>query len=148
MGDGGTIFLSIVGGGSALAFFEFLIKRHDSKKEKHDEVLQEVKSVRKDVSEFKKEVEGRFNTIDRKVDDGQAIQARARILRFSDEMQGGHVFSQEAWNQTFEDISMYNDHCKKYEDFTNAKAETAVNNIIRVHAELLARERSGEKVFL
>lgn len=148
MGDGGTIFLSIVGGGSALAFFEFLIKRHDSKKEKKDEVLQEVKSVRKDVSEFKKEVEERFNTIDRKVDDGQAIQARARVLRFSDEVQCGRKFSESAWNQTFQDISDYETHCRRYDDFPNSQANAAIKNVIKVHAELLAKERKGESVFL
>ena len=146
--DATTIVLSIIGGGAFLTFLQFLITRSDGKKEKKNEVLQEVKAVRKEVGEFKKEAEERFDAMDRKIDDGQAIQARARILRFSDEMQNGHIFSQEAWNQTFEDISMYNDHCKKYDDFTNSKAEAAVNNIIRVHAELLAMERNGERVFL
>ena len=148
-----TVVLGIIGGGSFLAFLEFLIKRHDDKKEKKkeekkDEVLQEVKSVREDVSEFKKEVEARFDCMDRKVDDGKAIQARARILRFSDEVQTGRKFSKSAWNQTFQDISDYEAHCRNYDDFPNSQAEDAVNNVRTVHKELLEKERNGETVFL
>lgn len=143
-----TIFLSIFGGGALITFIQFLVVRHDQKADKKDEILLEVKSVKKDVEGIKDQFEQRFDQMDRKIDDGQAIQARARILRFSDEVQSGKKCSHEAWNQAFEDISMYNDHCKKYEDFTNSKAEIAVSNIIKVHAELLEKERHGEAVFL
>lgn len=148
MDNAGTIILSIIGGGAFLTFLQFLITRHDGKKEKKDKVLQAINSVKDDVKEFKSESEKRFDQMDRKIDDGQAIQARARILRFSDEVQGGRMFSQEAWNQTFEDISIYNAHCDRYEDFTNSKAVDAIRNITVVHSELLAQERNGAKVFL
>ena len=148
MSTAATVFLSIFGGGSLVTLITFLVKRHDDKKDKNSEVLKEVKDIKKDVHDFKEEVKQRFDQMDRKIDDGQAIQARARILRFSDELQNGHIFSKEAWNQTFEDMSMYAEHCDKYDDFKNKKADVAIKNVSKVHAELLARERQGETVFL
>lgn len=146
--DATTIVLSIIGGGSFLTFLQFIISRYDGRKDKKDEVLQEVRSVRKDVADFKAETEDRFDSMNRKIDDGQAIQARARILRFSDEVQTGRKFSRSAWNQTFQDISDYEGHCGKYEDFPNSQADAAIKNVKTVHMELLARERDGEEVFL
>ena len=143
-----TIILSIIGGGSFLTFLQYIISRYDGKKEKKDAVLQEVKSVRNDVAELRAETEERFDTMNRKIDDGQAIQARARVLRFSDEVQSGRKFSHGAWNQTFQDISDYEAHCKQYEDFPNSQADSAIKNVKTVHEELLAKEREGEEVFL
>lgn len=143
-----TIFLGIFGGGSLVALIEFLVKRHDKKKGKDDVVVQELKSIKTDIADLRTDVETRFDTIDRKVDDSAAIQARARILRFNDEVQTGRSFSHSAWSQTFEDISYYEKHCNKYDDFPNAKADDAISNLKIVHKELLVKERNGEKVFI
>ena len=143
-----TVALGFIGGGSFLAFLQYLITRHDSKKEKKDEILKEIKSVKKDVSEVKEEMEGRFDQIDRKVDDSAAIQARARVLRFSDEVQTGRKFSRNAWNQTFQDITDYEAHCKKHKDFKNSQAVEEIANVRIVYKELQERERRGEEVFL
>lgn len=143
-----TVALGFIGGGSFLAFLQYLITRHDSKKEKKDEILKEIKSVKKDVSEVKEEMEDRFDQIGRKVDDSAAIQARARVLRFSDEVQTGRKFSRNAWNQTFQDITDYEAHCKKHKDFKNSQAVEEIANVRIVYKELQERERRGEEVFL
>ena len=148
MSTAATVFLSLFGGGSLVALFQFLLTRHDSKKEKNDETLQEVKSIKKDLSEIKTEMEERFDQIDRKVDDGKAIQARARVLRFSDEVQTGRKFSRNAWNQTFQDITDYEAHCKKHKDFKNSQAVEEIANVRIVYKQLQERERRGEEVFL
>ena len=99
------------------------------------------------VARFDK-LDNKIDTLDRKVDDSSAKQARARILRFSDELQTGRKFSKDSFNQTFSDISDYKNHCKRYEDFPNSQAEAAIKNVVKVHAELLEKERQGEDVFL
>lgn len=142
------IAVAILTSAAVIGFFEFLIKRHDGKVDKRDETLKELKSLKTDIHEFKDDVEKRFDQMDRKVDDSKAIQARARILRFNDEVQTGHTFSEGAWSQTKRDIFDYEAHCNKYPDFPNGEAVSAINNLRIVHEELLERQRNGEKVFL
>lgn len=148
MSTAATVFLSIFGGGSLVTLITFLVKRHDDKKDKNSEVLKEVKDIKKDVHDFKEEVERRFDQMERKVDDSKAIQARARVLRFNDEVQTGSVFSRSAWSQTQRDIADYEAHCEKYKDFPNGEANSAIINLRHVYGELLERERQGETVFL
>ena len=143
-----TVVLGIIFGGSFLAFLQFLIARHDSKKEKKDEILQEVKCVRKDVADLKIDTEARFDKMDRKIDDTAAVQSRVRVLRFFDEAQNGVIFSKDAWAQALEDVSDYETHCEKYENFPNSKAEPAMKNLKVIYDDLLAKERNGENVFL
>ncbi len=125
----------LAGSGAAFTFVQFLITRKDNKFEK------------KVIERFDK-LDKKIDTVDRKVDDTAAKQARARILRFSDELQTGRKFSKDSFNQTFSDISDYETHCKKYKDFQNSQANAAITNVIKVHAELLEQERKGEDVFL
>ena len=148
MSDGATIFLSIFGGGALITLLQFLIIRHDQKKDKESGILKAVNDVKEDVHNFKEEVEERFDQMERKVDDGQAIQERARVIRFNDEVQTGQMFSRSAWAQTRRDISDYEAHCEKYDDFPNGEADAAIANLKKVHEELLSRERRGETVFL
>ena len=143
-----TIFLGIFGGGTLITFIQFMISRRDKKEENNSEVVKEIKSIKTDIKDVRDEMDVKFSALERKVDDGNARQARARFLRFDDELQNGKMFSKSAWNQDLEDMSIYKEHCNKHGDFPNDIAEEAMSNTIRVHAELLARERQGEKVFL
>lgn len=155
MSTAATVFLGVFGGGSLVTLITFLVNRYDNKKDKEeekadkkDEILKEVKSVKKDVQDFKAEAEKRFDKMDRKVDDSVAMQARARFLRFDDEVQTGKKFSKSAWQQNMQDMTIYKSHCDKHKDFPNDIAEEAMSNTMRIYAELQARERNGEKVFL
>lgn len=143
-----TIFLGIFGGGTLITFIQFMISRRDKKEENNSEVAKEIKSIKTDIKDVRDEMDVKFSALERKVDDGNARQARARILRFDDEVQNGKKFSKSAWAQDMEDMTLYKGHCDKYDDFPNDVADEAMSNTMRVHAELLARERQGEKVFL
>lgn len=147
-----TLLLGLLGSGALFGFAQFLISLFFSRRDKHKEndnaVVKEIKSIKTDIKEVRDDMESKFSALERKVDDGNARQARARFLRFDDELQNGKMFSKSAWNQDLEDMSIYKEHCNKHGDFPNDIAEEAMSNTIRVHAELLARERNGEKVFL
>lgn len=143
-----AIILSIVGGGSFLAFLQFLISRKDKIKENGNEIVKEIKGIKNDMRDMRTDMEQKFSALEQKVDDSTALQARARFLRFDDEVQNGKKFSKSAWQQDMQDMTIYKAHCEKYSDFPNDIAQEAMSNTIRVHAELLARERNGEKVFL
>lgn len=143
-----TIFLGIFGGGTLITFIQFMISRRDKKEENNSEVVKEIKSIKTDIKDVRKDMEQKFSALERKVDDSTALQARARFLRFDDEVQNGKKFSKSAWQQDMQDMTIYKAHCDKYSDFPNDIAKEAMSNTMRIHSELLAKERDGEKVFL
>ena len=143
-----TVFLGIFGGGSFITFLELIFKRYDKKRNANGEIISDIKSLKSDIQDVRNDMDARFDKLERRVEDGQAIQARARLLRFFDDIQTGHKVSKDAFSHTFQDITDYTSHCDKYEDFPNGQAETAISNIKKVYEELLERERHGEDVFL
>lgn len=54
-----------------------------------------------------------------RVDEGQAIQARVRILRFGDEIRSNIKHSEESFKQVFGDITRYNQYCETHPEFPN-----------------------------
>lgn len=49
------IISCILGGGAIITFITFLIKRNDEKKEKNDEVLAEIKSIKKQMQKMERD---------------------------------------------------------------------------------------------
>lgn len=132
---GAIALISALLGGGALKLIEFFVQRKDNKEEK--KILKKIDGL-----------DNKIDKLDWKVDDNYAKQARVRILRFSDELQTGQKFSKGYFNQIFSDISDYKLHCENHKEFKNDQANVEINNIIKVHAELLEKERQGENVFL
>ena len=124
-----TIILSILGGGTLVTFLQFLITRHDNKKGKYAELLQNIKAVEIDLGNLKKEI-----------DEDRATDARIRILQFSDEIRHKLKHSKESFDQVHLDIDMYNNYCKTHDDYRNSRAVAAIANIERVYAECLKEE--------
>ena len=87
------MILTFVGGGSFLAFLEFLIKRHDDKKGKNKEILDAIGRLSAEVNQVKADADKR-----------DAVLARTHILRFSDELYNDMHHSKEYFEQTLDDI--------------------------------------------
>lgn len=95
----------------------------DKKKDKQQEILDEIKGVKTDL-QLHKEEELRY----------RADQARTRILRFSDELRRGIKHSEESFNQALEDIDYYETYCDTHEKvYINSKADAAIRNIMDIH---------------
>ena len=137
-----AILTSIIGSGAVFSFIQFLIQRKDTSLE--EKISKRFDKVDSNMDDFKDEVK----QLDRKIDDTAAKQARVRILRFACELQSGHKFSKEYFNQVLDDISDYKQHCETYDDFMNDRAESAIKTVRKVYDEKLAEERRGEDVFL
>lgn len=54
-----------------------------------------------------------------RVDEGQAIQARVRILRFGDEIRNSSYHSKDSYEQVLDDITRYNQYCEMHPKFKN-----------------------------
>ena len=124
-----TVFASLVTGGAFLAFLQFLIQRHDSKKEKESVVSKALKAL-----------EDRLEAIEDRMDKDRADHARVRILRTSDECRRGVLHSQENLSQTLDDINEYRRYCKAHPNYENRKCTLAIENIEHVYKHCLEQD--------
>ncbi len=118
--------ISILIGGGILGFIQYLLNRHDNKKEKNDEMFKAINEIKKDLDSVK---EGQASM--------QASNCRTRILRFSDETRHGELHSEEMFNQVLEDIDTYNNYCESHPGYKNNKAVLAIANIKKIYLECL-----------
>lgn len=102
----------------------------DKKKDKQDEILDEIKGVKTDLKAHKDD-EMRY----------RADQARTRLLRFSDELRRGVKHSEESFNQALEDKDSYLGYCKENDGvYVNSKADAAIRNIDEVYDKCVRGE--------
>lgn len=65
------------------------------------------------------EMYSQIQKLEERVDEGQAIQSRVRILRFGDELQRDIRHSKDAFNQVIDDITRYKKYCETHPYFKN-----------------------------
>lgn len=90
------------------------------------EVIEKVEKLEKDVG-----------TINDKVDESGAKTARARILRFGDEIIHGVRHSKEHFDDVLDDISDYEKYCSSHPDFKNGKTGLTSNLIKETYQNCL-----------
>ncbi len=95
-------------------------------KSKVTKLSQEVGEVRNDVGALRSEHR-----------EDEAIAARTRILRFSDEVYQQARHSKEYFDQILQDISLYKHYCEKHPDFRNDMTVIATERIEAVYKHCL-----------
>lgn len=118
--------ISILIGGGILGFIQYLLNRHDNKKEKNDELFKAINEIKKDLDSVKESQASM-----------QAAACRVRILSFSDGIRHGEIHSEEMFNQVLEDIDNYNAYCESHPGYKNNKAVLAIANIKQVYLDCL-----------
>ena len=129
---------TIVGGicgGSLMGMVEFLIRRHDDKKNQYGEILIAIQKL-----------DDKINELDRKVDDVSAkgderntVLARVRLLQFEDELQEGKKHSKDAWQQAISDADLYEEYCADHPTFKNGQTEATIKHIRMGYEERLEK---------
>lgn len=66
------------------------------------------------------------------------INCRVRILQFGDELLRGTRHSKDRFDQTLQDIDIYENYCRTHEDFKNNITAMTVQRIKTVYEQLLA----------
>ena len=84
--------------------------------------IEQLKTAIDDIDDKQCKLEDNF-------EEQNAINCRVRILRFSDEMRRHIKHSQESFDQVFEDIDVYEQHCATHPNFKNNKTITAKERI-------------------
>jgi len=113
-------------GGGLLAFVEFLIRRHDSKNDRLDDIRKTLDDLKTMIQNIRNENDERY-----------AISGRIRILRFEDELQEGKRHSKDSFDQVMSDISAYNKYCEDHPGFKNDQTIATVKHITDVYTERL-----------
>ena len=124
--------LTFIGGGSFLAFLEFLIKRHDDKKGKNKEILDAIGKLSDEITQVKEDADKR-----------DAVLARTHILRFCDELYNGIHHSKDYFEQTLDDIVVYKRFCDGHDDFANGRTDMAAQFIKDEYIRLFKEHKLG-----
>lgn len=133
------MILTFIGGGSFLAFLEFLIKRHDNKNDKMAEVNEAIQSLSKDMKERFDTLDKKIDTVDAKADEYNAVSCRVRILRFEDELQAKQKHSKDSWDQVMSDIDSYEHYCDATPNFKNSQTVATIEHIRHGYMERLEK---------
>lgn len=120
--------ISAMIGGSFLAFVQFLISRHDNKKDRYNDIIKELSSLHNEI-----------RLIDEKGDRREAVSSRLRILRFADELQEGRRHSKDSFDQILADITDYNNYCESHPKFKNNQTQSTVEYINKMYTERLEK---------
>lgn len=120
--------LSVLVGGGILAFIQFLITRHDTKHDKHKEVMKAIEEINEKVDKLEESIERR-----------DAMQSRTHILRFRDELDNNMNHSGEYFLQVLDDIELYDKYCQKNPDFSNGRTKASAK-LIRDEYDRLSKE--------
>ena len=115
-----TVVIAVVTSGAVFGFIQFLISRNDKKKDRQQEILNEIRKL----SDQSAERDARI--------------ARENILRFDDELIEGRHHSREYFRVILEDdVDNYERYCATHEGFKNSFTAEAVAHIREVYKVLL-----------
>lgn len=67
-----------------------------------------------------------------------AITARRRILRFSDEIRRKDLHSEEYFNDVMDDITFYEKYCHDHPEFENQRAVAAIKLVTKTYEKCLS----------
>lgn len=100
------------------------------------EVLGKVDALSKDVQEIKKRQKENEENIAKR----DAELCRTRILRFADELRRNIDHSEEFFDQTLDDITVYENYCDEHRGYKNNKAKAAIEKIQKTYQQCLDKD--------
>ena len=95
------------------------------------------RSINKEVLEKVSHLSQEVDTLKKDEELERARQARQRILRFNDEILCGQKHSKEHFDETLDDIDIYEEYCAEHEEYENNKAVLAIETIREVYKQCL-----------
>ena len=97
------------------------------------EVMQEIGNLSKEIKDVKKDV----SDIREEAKEREAINRRARILEFGDEILHGTEHSKEHFDQILLDVSEYENYCDEHPHYMNNVARATIKHIKSVYQKCL-----------
>lgn len=91
------------------------------------------KAINGDLLEKVESVEKEMKDIKANISEQAAIDCRARILRFGDEVLHKERHTKEHFDQILRDITSYDNYCREHPDFENHITELTSSRIMEVY---------------
>lgn len=132
-----TIITCLLGSAGVFSFIQFLINRKDKRNETLVQISGRLDDMNANIQTLSDTMVKNNAELREEMVQTQAITARVRILRASDEILHKMKHSKEWFDQLNEDITFYNDYCNEHPKFVNNKAMHAIANIDEVYAKAL-----------
>lgn len=133
---------TIVGGicgGSLMGMIEFLIRRHDDKKNQYGDILNAIQRLDEKINTLDRKID----SVDAKGDERNTVSARVRLLRFEDELQEEKRHSKDSWDQAISDADIYENYCEEHPSFKNGQTEATIKHIRDEYAKRLEKRDWG-----
>lgn len=86
-------------------------------------------------------ISDKVNTLEKRVKEERALQARTQILRFADELYNGDHHSKEYFDDVLDNIDMYEKYCKANPDFKNNKTVMSAGLIKDTYNKLFEQHK-------
>ncbi|MBO7451520.1 MAG: hypothetical protein J6U54_14235 [Clostridiales bacterium] len=132
-----TVIVAVIASSGLWGLIQFLISRKDKTSEKIDETNKKIDEKINETNKKIDEVMIVIKEVSDRVDTNSATNARTRILRFDDELINGVHHSREYFQQTLEEIDVYEAYCAKHPHYRNNACVIAIEHIRKVYLELL-----------
>ena len=97
--------------------------------QKEDRTADRLDALSKNIGDVKKALEEHIA----ENAEQDALQARRRIIAFSDECRRGTRHSEEHFDNVLDDITMYERYCNEHPKFKNRKAESSTRFIMDIY---------------
>lgn len=95
------------------------------------------RAINSEVLDKVNKLEADMRSIRDDIEEQSAVDCRARILRFGDEVLHGDEHSKDHFDQTLRDIATYERYCKDHPDFENNVTELTGQRIKEVYMRQL-----------
>lgn len=132
-----TIIVAVIASSGLWGLIQFLISRKDNACDKIDETNKKIDEKINETNKKIDEVMTIIKAVSDRVDTNSATNARTRILRFDDELINGVHHSREYFQQTLEEVDVYEAYCAKHPHYRNNACVIAIEHIRKVYLELL-----------
>ncbi len=108
----------------------------------NSDVLDKIESLETEMTSLKGDVAGvqkKMEEMSSSSGEQAAISARARILRFGDEVLHNQKHTKDHFDSVLRDAKMYSRYCASHPDFENGVTEPTIERIKDVYAERLEK---------
>lgn len=127
-----TIIVALVtflGSAGLWTYIDHRQQRKADKESRDDEILSEIRSIRKEIEEIRTTIA-----------ENEAKTRRIRILRFADEVFTGREHTKDAFDQTMSDITDYELYCDEHPTFKNHQTEETIKFLNRIYNQRMEKK--------
>ena len=135
-----TILGFIFGSVGLWNYLDHRQQRKTDKEMQDSELLKEVKGIRTEIADFRKDTQDEISKLKETIDENEAKASRIRILKFADEIFMNARHSKDSFDQCMGDITFYEKYCTDHPKFKNHQTAETVSYLKEVYHERMQKK--------